>query len=85
MLLRLARPLPVREAFFNPPPLCSHFTTLSFDGIGSASAKRSGYSALAAPRGLFNGLCLFYRLDQGLMSPTSVLKLDPRPDYVLYQ
>jgi len=58
--------------------------TPSFDGIGSASAKRDGYSRLSVD-GLFNGFCLFYRLDQGLMSPTSVLRLDPRPDYVLYQ
>ena len=59
-------------------------TTLSFDGIGSARAKRAGYRSLSAPQ-LFNGFCLFYRLDRGLMSPASVLRLDPRPDYVLYQ
>ncbi len=47
-------------------------------------AKRSGYRSLSAPQ-LFNGFCLFYRLDRGLMSPPSVLGLDPRPDYVLYQ
>ena len=58
--------------------------TLSFDGIGSAGAKRDGYSRLSVD-GLFNGFCLFYRLDRGLMGPTSVLRLDPRPDYVLYQ
>lgn len=59
-------------------------TTLSFDGIGSASAKVAGYEALVS-RHLFNGLCLFYRLDRGLMSPSSVMGLDPPPDYVLYQ
>jgi hypothetical protein len=58
--------------------------TLSFDGIGSARAKRAGYRALAEP-GLFNGICLFYRLDDGLMSPSSVVALRPAPDYVLYQ
>jgi hypothetical protein len=59
-------------------------TTLSFDGIGSRSAKVAGYRALSSSH-LFNGFCLFYRLDSGLMSPTSVVNLDPRPDYVLYQ
>ena len=59
-------------------------TTLSFDGIGSASAKVAGYEALSSSH-LFNGFCLFYRLDRGLMSPSSVMRLDPRPDYVLYQ
>jgi len=59
-------------------------TTLSFDGIGSARAKTAGYEALSASH-LFNGFCLFYRLDRGLMSPSSVMGLDPRPDYVLYQ
>ncbi len=59
-------------------------TTLSFDGIGSAGAKSAGYEALSSSH-LFNGFCLFYRLDRGLMSPSSVMRLDPRPDYVLYQ
>ena len=58
--------------------------TLSFDGIGSARAKRAGYRALAEP-GQFSGMCLFYRLDDGLMSPSSVVALRPEPDYVLYQ
>lgn len=59
-------------------------TTLSFDGIGRPSAKVAGYEALSSSR-LFNGLCLFYRLDRPLMSPSSVMRLDPRPNYVVYQ
>ena len=58
--------------------------TLSFDGIGSASAKRAGYEALSSRR-ISNGFCVFYRLDRGLMSPGSVVNLSPRPLYVLYQ
>ncbi len=58
--------------------------TLSFDGIGSARAKKAGYRALSSP-GLFHGFCLFYRRDEGLMSPSSVVDLRPRPDFVLYQ
>jgi hypothetical protein len=58
--------------------------TLNFDGIGGRSAKEAGYVNLSAPR-LFNGFSLFYRLDKGLMSVGQVLRLDPSPDYVMYQ
>jgi hypothetical protein len=58
--------------------------TLSFDGIGSPRAKIAGYEALSTSH-LVHGFCLFYRLDSGLMSPKSVVNLDPRPNYVLYQ
>lgn len=59
-------------------------TVLNFDGIGSPGAKQSGYAALGAP-GLFNGFSLFYRRDAPLMSPASVLALEPQPDFLLYQ
>jgi hypothetical protein len=58
--------------------------TLNFDGIGSPSAKKAGYRALRSRR-LFNGFSLFYKLDRNLMSPSSVLKLNPEPYYVMYQ
>lgn len=60
-------------------------TTLNFDGIGSAKAKRSGYKALSRP-GIFNGFSLFYDLDRKpVMSPRKVLRLKPPADYVMYQ
>ncbi len=58
--------------------------TFNFDGIGSPSAKKAGYRQLSTTR-LFNGFSLFYQLDSDLMGPKSVLKLDPSPDYVMYQ
>jgi hypothetical protein len=58
--------------------------TLNFDGIGSPRAKKAGYRRLSKRR-LFNGFSLFYRLDRKLMSPRAVLRLDPEPDFVLYQ
>ena len=58
--------------------------TLNFDGIGGRSAKTSGYKSLSYP-GLFNGFSLFYKLDDGLMTPGQVLKLRPQPDYIMYQ
>jgi hypothetical protein len=57
---------------------------LNFDGIGKPQAKKAGYAQLASPK-LFNGFSLFYRLDRRLMKPRAVLRLDPQPDFVLYQ
>ena len=64
--------------------------TLNFDGIGSRPAKEAGYAALSAGDradgvSVFNGFSLFYRLDTGLMKPRQVLRLVPKPDYVMYQ
>ena len=59
-------------------------TVLNFDGIGSPRPKASGYAALATPR-LFNGFSLFYRRDTPLMAPADVLRLEPEPDFLLYQ
>jgi hypothetical protein len=58
--------------------------TLNFDGIGKPPAKKAGYAQLARPK-LFDGFSLFYRLDRRLMRPRAVLRLDPEPDFVLYQ
>lgn len=58
--------------------------TLNFDGIGTPTAKRAGYVNLSR-KGLFNGFSLFYDLDSRVMSPRSVLGLDPAPDFLLYQ
>ena len=57
---------------------------LNFDGIGRPPAKKAGYVQLASSK-LFNGFSLFYRLDRRLMKPRAVLRLDPEPDFVLYQ
>ena len=58
--------------------------TINFDGIGGRSTKKAGYARFATRR-LFNGFSLFYRLDRGLMRPRGVLRLEPEPDFVLYQ
>jgi hypothetical protein len=58
--------------------------TLNFDGIGKPPAKKAGYAQLSRPK-LFDGFSLFYRLDRKLMTPRAVLRLDPEPDFVLYQ
>ena len=58
--------------------------TFNFDGIGSKDAKKSGYERIQSDK-LFNGFSLFYKLDSGLMHPGQVLRLKPKPDYVMYQ
>jgi hypothetical protein len=58
--------------------------TLSFDGIGGAAAKRAGYRRLTRDD-LFAGFSLFYKLDRGLMKPAAVTRLEPPPNFVLYQ
>jgi hypothetical protein len=58
--------------------------TLNFDGIGSPAAKRAGYATLGVPRA-FNGFSIFYSLDTRIMSPRSVLELEPPPDFLLFQ
>jgi hypothetical protein len=58
--------------------------TLNFDGIGREPAKEAGYRRLTR-EGLFAGFSIFYSLDKGLMSPSRVTRLDPSPDFVLYQ
>jgi hypothetical protein len=59
-------------------------TLLNFDGIGSPAAKRRGYADLSVPS-LFDGFSLFYRRDTPLMTASSVLALEPEPDFLLYQ
>ena len=57
---------------------------LNFDGIGGPAPKAAGYAALSSPT-LFNGFSLFYRRDTPLMKPGSALRLEPEPDFLLYQ
>ena len=58
--------------------------TLNFDGIGSPAAKEAGYRELSSPS-LFNGFSIFYSLDTRIMSPRSVLGLEPPVDFLLFQ
>lgn len=60
---------------------------LNADGFGTRQAKTSKYEQLAPARGskLFPGFKLFYEEDDGLMSPKQVMRLDPRPFFVVYE
>jgi hypothetical protein len=64
----------------------------NIDGFGTPELKVGVYHRLAKPRaqlpggaGYFNGLKLFFQEDTNLMPPTSVLKLRPQPDVIVYE
>lgn len=59
---------------------------LNADGFGGRAVKRAKYHAFTreAP-GFFPGFKLFYEEDEDLMSPRSVLRLRPPPDFVVYE
>ncbi len=62
----------------------------SVDGIGSPGAKRTTWRALTddLPRSVHPGFKLFYveDVESGpLMTPRQVLRLEPTPEYVLYE
>jgi len=61
-------------------------TVVDVDAIGDRRSKAARYRAIAAlfsPFAYF-GIKLFYDKDHGLMAPSSVLALQPRPDVVIY-
>jgi hypothetical protein len=62
-------------------------TVLNVDGFGGREVKIAKYRDFmrSAPRFLFEGLKLFYREDTNLLEPRQVLRLDPQPDFVVYE
>lgn len=58
--------------------------TLNVDGFGTKELKVAKYADLV-PRNAHAGFKLFYREDEGLMSPREVLALRPDPDFVVYE
>jgi hypothetical protein len=56
------------------------------DGWGPPSEKLASYDAVVTQEPIqFNGIKLFYRQDDPLMSAADVVALDPSPDVVIYQ
>lgn len=59
---------------------------IEFDGWGSPDLKRTGYAATITQQPIeYNGIKLFYKQDQPLMTPQDILDLSPVPDIVIYQ
>jgi hypothetical protein len=73
----------------NKPLLRKHggvALTLNVDGFGTAADKLSKYDLFArgSPR-FHHGFKLFYHEDKGLMAPRDVLRIRPRPEFVVYE
>jgi hypothetical protein len=58
---------------------------LNADGFGTPAQKREKYEELAESEPFHPGFKLFYREDTNLMSPKQVLRLRPRPQFVVYE
>jgi hypothetical protein len=71
-------------------PLPEVEIAMDMDGFGSPVLKVSTYKAYIASQPVqFTGFKLFYKNDvrngQLLMTPAEILRLSPRPSYILYQ
>jgi hypothetical protein len=61
-------------------------TVINVDGFGGQAVKIGKYKAFVArTQGTGRGFKLFYEEDSGLMRPAQVMKLQPRPDVVVYE
>jgi hypothetical protein len=59
---------------------------LNVDGFGTQALKIAKYKGFAGQDQQFRrGFKLFYHEDQGMMSPAQVMRLQPRPDVVVYE
>ena len=59
---------------------------LNVDGFGTQSLKIAKYKEFARQAtGFRHGFKLFYKEDQGIMSPKQVMALTPRPDVIVYE
>ena len=61
--------------------------TLNADGFGTQAQKLEKYDAFTkgAAKKFANGYKLFYKEDTDLMTPREVMRMQPRPDFVVYE
>jgi len=59
---------------------------LNADGFGGRAVKRAKYHAFTRQdHGFHQGFKLFYEEDEDLMGPREVMRLRPKPDFVVYE
>jgi hypothetical protein len=59
---------------------------IDMDGFGPPELKQETYSVVITNEQIeYNGIKLFYRQDEPLMTAAEVLALDPSPDLIIYQ
>lgn len=67
-------------------PVAGVQLVIDFDGFGSPDSKVGLYQHIISLGGAqFNGIKLFYKQDDPLMSPADIVALKPTPDFVVYQ
>jgi hypothetical protein len=74
-----------KELLTQPPGVA---LTLNVDGFGDRPNKIAKYNEFTRPRvarRFHAGFKLFYHEDTNLMPPARVLRLRPRPDFVVYE
>jgi hypothetical protein len=74
-----------KELLTQPPGVA---LTLNVDGFGDRPNKVAKYNEFSRPRvarRFHAGFKLFYHEDTNLMSPARVLRLRPRPDFIVYE
>jgi hypothetical protein len=60
--------------------------TLNADGFGTHAAKLDKYRTFTrGPKRLHHGYKLFYKEDTDLMTPQEVMRMRPRPDFIVYE
>ncbi len=60
--------------------------TLNADGFGTQAQKLEKYDAFTKGQRKFaNGFKLFYKEDTDLMTPKEVMRMKPRPDFIVYE
>jgi hypothetical protein len=58
---------------------------INIDGFGDRIAKEGKYYSLNSGNTLHRGFKLFYKEDTGLMTPSQVLDLQPKPEVIIYE
>lgn len=67
-------------------PVAGVQLVINSDGFGTPVEKEATYKVMNTQAPIqFNGIKLFYKQDDPLMTPEQVLQLDPVPDVVIYQ
>lgn len=67
-------------------PVAGVQLVIDMDGWGPPQLKQSTYGVVISQQPIeYNGIKLFYKQDQPLMSPEDIFQLDPPPDVLIYQ
>lgn len=67
-------------------PISGVQLVIDADGWGPPDSKKSTYAFVNKLQEIeYNGIKLFYKQDDPIMTPEEIVKLDPNPDLIIYQ